>query len=75
MSADKFGIGDVPPAPSPGKPGHFAHHEWLASGLQKVAAGAIKDPANVVEIDITKPEALEKIVDVLVALGVATKKK
>lgn len=67
-------IGTQPNSPEAGKNGHFAHHEWLAEAVKALSEEAVQAPPTVVEIDPAASDALAKVVDVLVSMGVAKKK-
>lgn len=70
-------IESAPPNPSPGKSGHFEHHLWLKRSVETLSSSAVPTPSSVKEIDVNADAkvVLEAIVDVLVSLGVAKKKK
>ena len=69
-------VGTTPPEPRPGQVGHFAHHNWLTSAVETIAAKAAVTPAAPPEIDLAEPTAsvLADITDALVAAGIVTKK-
>lgn len=65
-----------PDPPTARTSGHFAHHNWLFDSVKKIAEVAVPTPEPKPEIDTTQDSdvVLSQIVDVLVSMGVVTKK-
>ncbi len=69
-------LGQVPPDPSPGTTGHFAHHTWLVSAVEKIRDAAVPSPTTPTVITTAQYNAsdtvLKLVIDALVAAGLVT---